>query len=626
MDYSQEYFTIESLESGNTITLTIGSNVSTSELSYIGYTYLSGPGSGVWNQLNNKDNEEVSITFNLDANQGIKFRGSGTNLANNYETNGAQYRTTFSSTKNYKVSGNIMSLLYYNNFYDKTEVTANYAFCGLFYQSSKLVDAQNLVIPIKNVNKLRTFVGTFRECTSLVNSPQFAPESITQQHGCMRMFYSCTSLVSTNDLSHLTSITGASACLEMFRGCSSLNKVSELPATILYEYCYYSMFKQCTSLVKAPVLPANTLANNCYNGMFYGCTNLQKVTCLATDISAKDCLSNWLYGVAASGTFYKNPNTSSFPSGASGIPSGWTTEAANTFTYNGHYPDNITLNGTSLSYLKVNGSQVWRRYYYTDYFTIESLEASNTITLTIGSGISTERLAWVAWSKDKTNWTTVNNVNNQAVTITVNADIEKVYFKGSGTRFNVGGTVDNTSRFSTTKKFNVSGNCASLWLEDNFIGVTETSQSHIFRNTFYNCTKLISAKNLILPFITFGNSAYNNLFAGCTSLVDTPELPATTMTDSCYAGMFNGCTSLTKSPVLPAKTLNSSCYKQMFNGCTNLQEVTCLATDISATNCLTDWLNNVKATGTFYKDSSMTSFPSGASGIPSGWTTENYVA
>ena len=58
----------------------------------------------------------------------------------------------------------------------------------------------------------------------------------------------------------------------------------------------------------------------------------------------------------------------------------------------------------------------------------------------------------------------------------------------------------------------------------------------------------------------------------------------------------------------------------MFNGCTNLNSITCLATDISASSCTTNWLKNVAATGTFYKASSMTSWESGVSGIPTGWT------
>jgi hypothetical protein len=44
-----------------------------------------------------------------------------------------------------------------------------------------------------------------------------------------------------------------------------------------------------------------------------------------------------------------------------------------------------------------------------------------------------------------------------------------------------------------------------------------------------------------------------------------------------------------------------------------------LATDISASNCLDNWVSGVASSGNFYKKSGVT-IPSGVSGIPSGWT------
>ena len=49
-----------------------------------------------------------------------------------------------------------------------------------------------------------------------------------------------------------------------------------------------------------------------------------------------------------------------------------------------------------------------------------------------------------------------------------------------------------------------------------------------------------------------------------------------------------------------------------------------LATDISAKDCLTDWLKGVSRTGTFTIANAMTSLPTGSSGIPEGWTIKNY--
>lgn len=112
----------------------------------------------------------------------------------------------------------------------------------------------------------------------------------------------------------------------LFYGCDTIVDASklELPATTLAGFCYNSMFSGCTNLITAPELPATTLADFCYSNMFYGCTNLNYIKMLATDISASACLSDWVHGVASTGTFVKNPNMTTLPTGDSGIPSGWT--------------------------------------------------------------------------------------------------------------------------------------------------------------------------------------------------------------------------------------------------------------------------------------------------------------
>ena len=86
------------------------------------------------------------------------------------------------------------------------------------------------------------------------------------------------------------------------------------------------MFYGCTSLVTAPTLPATTLATYCYRYMFYSCSSLNYIKCLATDISATNCTSSWLKGVASSGTFVKAASMTSWTTGISGIPSGWTVQ------------------------------------------------------------------------------------------------------------------------------------------------------------------------------------------------------------------------------------------------------------------------------------------------------------
>ena len=137
---------------------------------------------------------------------------------------------------------------------------------------------------------------------------------------------------------------------------------------------------------------------------------------------------------------------------------------------------------------------------------------------------------------------------------------------------------------------------------------------------FSGCTSLTQAPEL--PATTLADYCYDLMFDGCTSLTQAPELPATTLADYCYFEMFKDCTSLVRAPELPATTLTNYCYRSMFSGCTKLKYVKCLATKTSATNCTTNWLNNVSATGDFYAPKGI-SWSSGISGIPSGWTRYN---
>ena len=86
---------------------------------------------------------------------------------------------------------------------------------------------------------------------------------------------------------------------------------------------------------------------------------------------------------------------------------------------------------------------------------------------------------------------------------------------------------------------------------------------------FSDCTSLIQAPDL--PATTLTKGCYEYMFRNCTSLAQAPNLPATTLADSCYFGMFHGCTSLTQVFALPATTLVERCYMYMFRECTSLK-------------------------------------------------------
>ena len=136
---------------------------------------------------------------------------------------------------------------------------------------------------------------------------------------------------------------------------------------------------------------------------------------------------------------------------------------------------------------------------------------------------------------------------------------------------------------------------------------------------FAGCTSLTTAP--ALPATTLANYCYSSMFFGCTSLTTAPSaLPSTTLETMCYKSMFEGCSSLTNAPALPATTLKFMCYSNMFRNCTKINYIKCLATDISAPSCTSNWVSGVASTGTFVKNPNMTSWTEGTSGIPTGWT------
>lgn len=136
---------------------------------------------------------------------------------------------------------------------------------------------------------------------------------------------------------------------------------------------------------------------------------------------------------------------------------------------------------------------------------------------------------------------------------------------------------DRVGRISSTGRYFVYGNAMSLCFGDDFSGKTESVGIREFNGLFSGSTNLVSAKYMVLPSRTLvydlKNGCYANMFAGCTSLEEAPELPATTLADYCYQNMFSGCTSLTTTPSLPATIAARYCYQRMFYGCTNLTTV-----------------------------------------------------
>lgn len=202
-------------------------------------------------------------------------------------------------------------------------------------------------------------------------------------------------------------------------------------------------------------------------------------------------------------------------------------------------------------------------YYSQEYLTIESLEDNNMIYFKT-SNDSTTRTILVSTDNGNT-WAeyTSSKANNGTIIATLNNG-DKLLLKGENSSY-----ADSSSKYNkfiVTKNFNIKGNIMSLISGDLFVNTKELVANYALINLFNGCSKLQSAKNLILPATTLSDHCYYQMFQDCTNLIDTPELPATTLAKSCYHSMFVRCTSLTTAPELSAMTLANYCYCYMFCG------------------------------------------------------------
>ena len=270
--------------------------------------------------------------------------------------------------------------------------------------------------------------------------------------------------------------------------------------------------------------------------------------------------------------------------------------AFNSFTLDSNNTPNVSL-------IKDNYGLQYTKYitpphdYSQDYFTFEAIDDIDVLLYYKNSLYTDNPVGTMYYSVNEgSTWSEMDSV------VSISAG-NKIMFKGVATECNGSSYTFDLSDGDggiIQGRFNVEGNIMSVIYGDDFKGQTsfpEGDWSYIFSIFFYDQSNLINASNLILP--------------------------VTTLDFHCYSYMFNGCTSLTTAPELPATTLLDNCYQGMFNGCTLLNYVKCLATNISANQSTEDWVTNVASSGTFVKNSSMSSWPEGDNGIPSGWDVQN---
>jgi len=248
--YTNQYLTLDVISGGTIVWKSVGNTPKT-----ISYSLDSG---ATWTTITSTT-QGVDITVN----DGDKVLIKGTETR--YATSKENYSGFSGGTASYNIEGNIMSLLYGDNFSGNTALTTTYTFCSLFKQSN-VVSAENLVLPATTLTA-HCYRALFANSPSVIVAP-------------------------------------------------------DLPATTLADSCYRYMFQDC-SIESAPDLLAPVLVVECYEGMFNKCSNLHYIKCLATDINALSGTLAWVQSVATRGTFVKAADIE-WTIGNNGIPTKWT--------------------------------------------------------------------------------------------------------------------------------------------------------------------------------------------------------------------------------------------------------------------------------------------------------------
>ena len=562
-DYASEYFTFEALEDG-TFTLTIGSAITTTLLSSVSYSLDNGT---TWITTNNADSQTVTITTpSVAKGDKVLWKGSGTGISTTTNnSNRTATSSVFSSTCKFNAYGNIMSLLYNDNFAIQTAVTGTYNFALIFYTNNKIVDASKLILPIKNVPDY-CFFRAFQQTVSLEYAPDLLGETVGKQ-AYTSMFVGCNSLTETAKM--MATSVGENCCATMYMMSPNLKKINPLPATTLGDYCYYGMFSGCTGLSTVSLtLPTTTLSEYCYAAMFIGCSSLTTAPALPATTLAESCYDQMFQGCTSLTTAPELPVTTLAD-----------------YCYN-----QMFWGCTNLTTAPALPATTLAKGCYGNMF-------RGCASLTTAPALPATTLTSDCY---KSMFHTCTNLTTApALPATTLATCYYAFM------FNGYTSLTTTPALSAT-----------------------TLTESCYQDMFNGCTSLTTVSEIAATSIT-GDWACYQMFYNCISLRNAPfEFAVTTTPNSSNSNgvctrMFANCTSLKVAPVIRTTTLGTYSFKEMFSGCTSLNEITCYATNISASGCTENWVGGVAATGTFKKNASMSSWTTGVNGIPASWTVQN---
>ena len=196
IDYSTHYLTFNVISGGN---ITWSAPYESSLTRTISYSTDSG---STWSSITAT---ESGVNIPVSSGDVVMFKGTNTEYCDDDDD-----CCIFGGTAQFEAEGNIMSLLYGDNFSGQT------------------------VLPVTTNETGQTFHNLFLNCTGLTSVENLILPATTLRFMC----YAC-----------------------MFSGCTQITKAPELPATTLESGCYDYMFEECENLEYIKCL-ATTIDSN----------------------------------------------------------------------------------------------------------------------------------------------------------------------------------------------------------------------------------------------------------------------------------------------------------------------------------------------------------------------------
>jgi hypothetical protein len=314
--------------------------------------------------------------------------------------------------------------------------------------------------------------------------------------------------------------------------------------------------------------------------------------------------------------------------------------------------------------IKINNNSYSK--FYLDGDEVSKIYLNSSLVYTASSGGGDEPEAWEEWEKDLLTFTALEAADiglfangmtvpkcyyrkatdtgytqmTTATTISLGVG-EQVKFYGRNAYWSKDRST--WTRFTSTGKFNVSGNVMTLLASG---GTASVKQRYCFRRLFAE-THVVDASELTLP-----STQYDYMFYGtmqqCPYLQKLPVMPTPTHTyvygyfsNKCpslqsatlptgtydknytFQGMFQDCSGLT-AVTIPAEAItNASAVALLFQRCTSLHTITFSNMTNLTTNLASDWFDGAYDTiGTAYVPANRT-YEDNRLSLPSGWSVQN---